>query len=250
MSDMKQTFKPIFSTNGNVDKNAYLNWRMSQSSQWYNFNAIADGYRDAALTLARSCLEDQYKISKKADELIFPILFNANHAIELYLKSMMWEIYLLENNLKDKYDGGHDIRQLFKTVQKMIADVSDRYGFTDDKKNIKTDLANTEDYINELFLLLHPETNGVPQCKENLDFSRYPVNKAKEPYFYSKDPDKNVTVDIENFINRFTEIGNNLSSIDGYYGSLLDHKMEHEADIQREYGNEMMADMYRTGFEW
>lgn len=247
----KPQYKPIFSYNSDIHKNAYLNWRMEKYSPWDNFCNIADSYRDSAIELLNHCLSDEF--FHEADGLIFPILFNANHAIELYLKSIMWEIHLLENDRTSDFVGGHDIRQLFQTTMSLVKEVSDKYGLVDDKKNIKSELANTEAYINELYLILYPDTNGAPEKKENLDFSRYPVDRDKHPYFYSKDPSKNVTIDLENCLERFKEIGETLSCIDSYYCELLDRKMEYEADMLRELEAEMSADMvaemYDLGFE-
>lgn len=41
---------------------------------------IADGYMKAAIMLAQDCLQDNG--DKKADIVVFPMLFSANHAIE------------------------------------------------------------------------------------------------------------------------------------------------------------------------
>lgn len=62
---------------------------------------------DAALSLADKCLADN--TDKKADELIFPILFNADQSIELYLKAIIWELNRLEEK-DDDFPTGHDLR--------------------------------------------------------------------------------------------------------------------------------------------
>ena len=59
--------------------------------------------------LAQDCLQDNG--DKKADIVVFPMLFSANHAIELYLKSINWSLNMLLNE-KESFCGGHDIRQI------------------------------------------------------------------------------------------------------------------------------------------
>ncbi len=82
--------QPIFSRNINIDKIAFLNWRISQNSDIRNLLNLADGFLISAIELAKHCLENNE--DKRADILIFPILTNANHGIELYLKSLNWTL--------------------------------------------------------------------------------------------------------------------------------------------------------------
>ena len=49
-----------------------------------------------------------------------------------------------------------------------------------------------------------------------MDFARYPFDNKYNNHFHVNTYD-NVTVDLENFINRFTEIGDNLNSIALHY---------------------------------
>ena len=73
----------IFSYNVDIDKTAYMNWRTRPHQPIHDMMIIADGYMKAAIMLAQDCLQDN--MDKKADIVVFPILFSANHAIELYL---------------------------------------------------------------------------------------------------------------------------------------------------------------------
>lgn len=81
----------IFSYNVDIDKTAYMNWRTRPHQPIHDMMIIADGYMKAAIMLAQDCLQDN--MDKKADIVVFPILFSANHAIELYLKSMISASY-------------------------------------------------------------------------------------------------------------------------------------------------------------
>lgn len=46
-----------------------------------------------------------YNVDKKADIVVFPMLFSANHAIELYPKSINWSLNMLLN-MKESFCGG------------------------------------------------------------------------------------------------------------------------------------------------
>ena len=121
----------IFSYNVDIDKTAYMNWRTRSHQPIHDMMIIADGYMKAAIMLAQDCLQDN--MDKKADIVIFPMLFSANHAIELYLKSINWSLNMLLN-AKESFCGGHDIRQIWNTVKKrMISFESDK----DQRKQFK-----------------------------------------------------------------------------------------------------------------
>lgn len=77
----KKTIKPIFSKNEDFRKIAFLNWRMDSSDIRSLLN-LADGYFVSGLELTKQCLDDNSH--NRADILIFPILTNINHGIELY----------------------------------------------------------------------------------------------------------------------------------------------------------------------
>ena len=74
----------VFSYNADIEKTAYMNWRTRQHQPIHDMIIIADGYIKSAIMLSEDCLQDNK--DKKADIVVFPMLFAANHAIELYLK--------------------------------------------------------------------------------------------------------------------------------------------------------------------
>ena len=78
--------KDVFSYNPDIYKNAYMNWRTERHEPIHNINTLAQGYFDSAVLSIKECLANN--IDRKADDLIFPILFSINHAIELYEKSI------------------------------------------------------------------------------------------------------------------------------------------------------------------
>ena len=100
----------IFEYNKDIDKTAYMNWRTKQNQPIHDMIILADGYIKAAIMLGEDCLENN--ADKMADIIVFPMLFSADHGIELYLKSINWSLnMLLDKN--ETYCGGHDIRQIW-----------------------------------------------------------------------------------------------------------------------------------------
>lgn len=148
---------------------------------------------------------------KKADIVIYPILFNANHAIELYLKAITWTLNILLNK-PYKIEGNHDIQQILQIVisrgDEFEKDNSER------KKKFHELLEGTKSYIDELFGKI--ESVDGKRKKDNMDFSRYPFDQKYNPHFYINEF-KNVVVDLENFLMRFEEIGDNLRLIATHY---------------------------------
>lgn len=200
--------KAIFSYNTEVDMNAYINWRTKKYNPIQNMITIADGFMESSLILAEQCIEDNR--DKKADIIIYPILFNVNHAIELYLKAILWTLNSILNN-GIKVEGSHNIKQILTVV---ISRVEQYESEKERKTHFKKLIANLKEYINELFAKIENDVDG--KKKDNMDFSRYPFDKKYEPHFYI-DTFDNVVVDLENFIERFREIGQNLRQISLHY---------------------------------
>lgn len=195
--------KKIFTYNKDIAKTAYVNWRTDQNDHIWNMIAMADGFLSSAIELSKVCLENNH--DKKADMLIFPILTNANHGIELYLKSMIWTLNTLLN-ADQKIEGKHNIQQIFQTLQAKLKTYKGQR-FLNDFNDQNKDLG---DYIDELFTLL-----DASRGKDNMDFSRYPINKDYESHFYVEMND-NVVVDLENFVERFQKIKDGLEAASSY----------------------------------
>ena len=200
--------KDIFSYNADVNKTAYMNWRTSHHDHIYNMIVIADGFMNSAILLAEAALVDNW--DKKADSFIYPIIFNANHAIELYLKATVWTLNILLDN-QQKIEGQHDIQQILQTVIKRVQE------FETDKekrKQFNNMINGTKFYVDELFEKI--ATQNEKKKKDNMDFSTYPFEQKYMPHFYITEFE-NVVVDLENFVQRFKEIGENLRLISTYY---------------------------------
>lgn len=169
---------------------------------------IAEGFMASAILLAETAIKDN--MDKKADIIIFPILFNTNHAIELYLKAIIWELNILLDN-DNKIEGQHNIKQIFSVVNSRVNDFEDD---KDRRKRFKEMVSNLDAYIKELFNLI--ENSTASRRRDNMDFSRYPFNQDYDNHFYIDELD-NVVIDLENFIVRFKEIGKNLNLISNHY---------------------------------
>jgi len=194
----------IFSNNEDINKIAFLNWRTSMHEDIGNMLALAEGFLDSAIQLAKDCLNNND--DKKADILIFPILTNANHGIELYLKSLIWTLNrLLKSELK--IEGSHNIQQMYQTVEAKIESLKD----ADWLSHFRKQNLNLAEYIEELFDLI-----SVTEKKDNMDFSRYPLTNKYENHFYIDRLD-NVKIDLENFVERFERIKESLDERASYF---------------------------------
>lgn len=210
-------YKKIFSYNKRIEKTAYMNWRIDSRNQIDNMINIADGYKQSTLILTQQCLENN--LDKKADIIIFPILFNANHAIELYFKSIMWAINTLLNRNK-KYEGKHNIYQMFTVVKSLILEFEKG---KEKRKYFKKITENLEKYLNELNEQIE-FTEGTRKF-DGMDFSRYPFATNNHNHFYVETFD-NVVVDLENFLERFKEIFYELENLAKYYSYLVDEEKD------------------------
>lgn len=203
--------QPIFSRNIDFNKIAFLNWRIESGEDIRNMLNLAEGYLDSSIALAKHCLDDNE--DKKADILIFPILTNANHGIELYLKAMTWTLNKLLN-IEKKIEGGHNIKQIFQTVRSKIK----LYKGNLSLKEFNASTKELENYINELF----DKVEATPK-DDKMDFSRYPMSNDYDNHFYV-DVIGNVEIDLENFVSRFEIIKEKLETMtDFLYYQELNH---------------------------
>lgn len=204
--------QPIFSRNRDYTKIAFLNWRIEDGDDIRNMLNIAEGYLKSAVQLAKVCLDDND--DKKADILIFPILTNANHGIELYLKAITWLLNLLLETDR-KIEGKHNIKQIFQTVRSKIKQYNGNLSL-DDFNDVTKEL---ESYINELF-----DKVEATDRDDKMDFSRYPISNNYDNHFYV-DAIGNVEIDLENFAMRFEIIKGNLKSISDF---LIYQELNHD----------------------
>lgn len=207
--------KELFSNNPDINKNAYLNWRTRHHQPIHNMMVLAEGYFDSSKLLTKCCLEDN--TDKKADAVIFPILFSFNHGIELYLKSICWSLNLLLN-YKSKYPKNHNIRGIWYSTKDKIQE----FGFDIDrpKQTFFNMVVILERYIEEISNTIKREGSDINSAHHNIDFSRYPINNKEEYHFYLQTFD-NVVVDLENLLKLIEDINNCLHLLSNYYYDLV-----------------------------
>jgi hypothetical protein len=196
--------KPIFSGNSDYNKSAFVNWRTTRHDNIQNMLVLAKGFLLSSIELAKTSLSNNS--DKKADILIFPILANANHGIELYLKAFVWTLNKL---LRSQYniEGRHNIKQILDTVQAKLTEYKDKDALNYFNNHCK-ELLN---YIDELYIKIQ----AIPK-QDKMDFSRYPIDDKYKNHFYI-DELENVEVDLENFISRFQIILDTLDEIVSYF---------------------------------
>lgn len=196
--------KPIFTGNSDFEKSAFVNWRTSKQEDIQNMMVLAEGFLSSAIELAKASLADNS--DKKADMLIFPILTNANHGIELYLKSLVWTLNKLLNS-QYKIEGKHNIKQILETAKAKIMEYKDQ----DTLNCFNQQTEDLQNYIDELFAKIQ----ATPQ-KDKMDFSRYPFDEKYSNHFYV-DEIGNIEVDLENFVLRFEKIFETLDERVSYF---------------------------------
>ena len=203
--------KDIFSRNDDFRKTSFLNWRTSSRAEIENILVLADGFLRSSIELAKICLIDNS--DNRADIIIFPILTNANHGIELYLKSMIYILNKLLGSDEKIEEKHHNIQQLLSSVKSKI----EKYNKPGYLKEFNKKTAGLKKYIDELFVKI----KATPQ-KDNMDFSRYPFDIDFTDFFYINDF-QNVEIDLENFVTRFEDISNSLEELTCayYFGELI-----------------------------
>ena len=191
--------KELFSSNEDFHNSAFLNWRLSPNEDIQNFILLADGYMSSALHLIDLCLKNTS--DPKADKLIFPILHNANHGVELYLKAIVWTINKVNKN-DEQYKEIHELDKLYENTIETI-EVNQDLEFLEHFKENSSCLSN---YINELYSKLRGQ--AVPG---NMFFSRYPLSridlktKSYLKQFYTEKIN-NIEIDLENLKEILEEI--------------------------------------------
>lgn len=213
-----------------------MNWRTTSYDHIHNMIVVAEGFKDSALLLVKDILIDN--ADKKADNLIFPILFNANHSIEVYLKAICWTQNLLLNK-NDTFEGNHNLKGLLTKVFNLENELN-----SGDKEEFYKMLKNLKAYIDELYDKIErtvKDKKGNDKTIHDITFCRYSLNNDLEPQFYINALD-NVVVDLENFLTVFEEIFNNLDSLSVYYTNVLENKLEAAYEAQTEFESDYYGD--------
>lgn len=201
----------IFDYNVDINKNAYMNWRIwNHSSISDNFLMMSEGYFKASQILIEELLKDN--VDKKADCVIFPLMFNFIHGVELSLKAILNSIDTIINNSKiPRIEGDHNIQQILQTIISWLR----KNGRAKDAKEFKI----VKDFIDELYL------------KTNLmDFPRYPIDSSKKEHFFVAEK-QNVVVDLEEFSQTIETCSDILLRMGEYYEDEIEQKNEAESNL-------------------
>ena len=160
----------IFNYNKDIDKTAYLNWRMDFNNSRRQFIVMGEAYFSSAYSLIQQCVSDNN--DKKADAWIFPIMFNVVHGIEVYLKAINVSLNLLLCKKRIKIEGGHDIKQLCHTAKQLIIE------YKNSNKCLTTEQMFSAIKIIENFIA------NIYEKTDDMTFARYPMSKDKNDHFY------------------------------------------------------------------
>ncbi|MCO4095951.1 hypothetical protein CW676_03285 [Macrococcoides caseolyticum] len=217
----------IYNGPGDHTEHAYLNWRFwTHSEENEKLNQMSEFYLEATKTLLNATLKDNH--DKKADSLIFPILFSFNHFIELKLKAILILYAKLEpdneqilstfkNDTSIRFKG-HQINKYLDIIVKITSKTNingiERKGKRFKYSKLYMDQLKEYDIFNE---------------SPNLDLSRYPLDKNNKQYFYSSTYD-NVTISLINLGKMITHIEIELN---GLYDQLIN--LDELISLQKEY---------------
>lgn len=211
--------KDIFSYNADINKNAYLNWRTNNHDHISNMINLADGFMSSSILLTKQVLKDNRR--KEADVIIYPILFNANHGIEVYLKAICWSLNTLLNNQSKPFSTHHNLMNLLNDVKSLVTQ------YDSNEENLETfnnRIEPLEKYLKEIYSKIEKiSANGKKLY--NIDFSRYTLDIKNEPQFYITELD-NVVIDLENFSEVFHKIHQDLNNFAEYYLYLIESRSE------------------------
>lgn len=208
----------IFNYNTSIKNTAYLNWRVNDFySEWRQLITMGYAYLDASVNLLLLILKEGNKYNQ-ADSLIFPILFDAIHGIELYLKGLISGLQQVTpvDNLTTPW--GHDIRKLSEDIKKHSLIFSGKHL----SEKMTKEFNRVSTLVGELIDNIYIET-------DDMTFPRYPsrVKKKKSvPHFYVQEKE-NVTVDLELLLEQILVI----FYIFNYMETVVLEVMEHNKEI-------------------
>ena len=156
---------------------SYLNWRMNGAKESLKYKEIGEGFFISAIVQLERCLE--YNGDRKGDALIFSVLFNLTHALELYLKALI--ILCHENryslSIKTKT---HNVISLSNDLKRELnSEYNDLYMIG----------CKDFDFITKLI-------DYVFSYTKDPTFARYPFDNNNKEQFYVNSKN-NIVIDME-----------------------------------------------------
>lgn len=161
----------IFRYNSSIKSTAYLNWRVNDFySEWRQLITMGYAYLDASVNLLILILKEGNKYNQ-ADSLIFPILFDAIHGIELYLKGLISGLQQATPVENPASPWGHDIRKLSEDIKKHLLMFSEKYL----NEKMRKEFKRVSTLVGELIENIYTET-------DDMTFPRYPSRMKKKTF--------------------------------------------------------------------
>ena len=132
-----------------------------------HFTIWAEGYGNAANAIAESLLQRQ----RFPDYDAYPVVFCYRHAIELYMKGIIYDTIIIlkfenKDNLISKLIKSHDLMSLFNKFKQILVSL-----FPDDQ-SLLMEITKIDEFLEEFSII----------DKESFSF-RYPINNSGEPNF-------------------------------------------------------------------
>ncbi|WP_342388136.1 hypothetical protein [Salinicoccus bachuensis] len=235
----------IYKGPGGHNNHAYLNWRYSKftKDEHTMLDTMSESYFDSSQILLDAAINNN--TDKKADSIIFAILFSFNHYIELKIKAIINSyVYLDKDNKRLKeilqkeengeqyfvpFPKGHNINELTCDLIKILKD-SNLPKIEKTEKRFKY----LKSYLSQL------NKYQIFKDSKHLDFTRYPLNIKKDRYFYTETTD-NITISLYNFKVISTKIEEELSMLYHqllYVEELKNQKEEYLKELKREIESE------------
>lgn len=202
----------VFDYGSTVDVTAYLNWRVQGKTDKEQFVLLGRAFLTSAYLQLNCCLEDNS--DKSADLLVFPIMFDVVHGIEVYEKAICASFSCLLGKERKIVEGGHNILQLSQTASALI----DEYA-VGNKSRTTEQMKSAIGYVKNFVENIYDKTN-------DMTFARYPLMKNGNGHFYAETYE-NETIDI-------FKLKNQLSIVFHMLEFLYDLP-EPESSLQAEY---------------
>lgn len=164
---------PIYYENLHDQPNfAYLNWLVGHEKKALNFKQFGENYLVGCLSMLDVVLKDNSH--RLGDRVIYPIIFDAIHGIELYLKAFLFEM---------KYDDeakiwGHSVKRLLSLVQETSN--NEKYFSL-----VNPDMRYVELFLDEIF-----------KYSDDTTFARYPNDRSGYEQFFVNSKN-NIIIDMK-----------------------------------------------------
>ena len=136
-----------------------------------HFWLMSEAYFDSSEIIINECLKDNS--DNKADRLVFPILFDIIHGIELSVKAIICNLNLIINNKPLFEKNHHNIKQLVSTAISMLHRVDAHEG-----NNYFCEALTAMKLVKRFVDNIYERTN-------DMTFARYPLSSDNKDMFYA-----------------------------------------------------------------